>query len=264
MKSGVIAGVLLGVMMLLASWSWAEDAVTGLTPQQLLIQARSMFPREKIQVSGLLGTAEVRGQNERFQAYTLLLNWAGGVPRADCRLYREKGDKMPILRAELSRQDGAPKLVLFGSDGERVEGSRLNAPIGESDLTWMDLMFDFLWWKKVRRVPEEELEAKQIPTRISGRSDCVVLEAEPPVALPGLSAVRLWIDHGTGNLLQTEQLDEAGEPTRQMFVQRVGRENGRWVPREFRIRRLGRSHITRLLVSEVKMASFTSKGEEHD
>lgn len=235
------------------------DVLVGFTPRQMLMQARSMFPRENFVVTGSLVTAEVRGKNEVKRPYTLKLDWADGNPTAECKLFRTEDDVM--LRAEISRKGGAPSLSLYGSDGSGAKNVNLNTPIGESDLTWMDLAFDYLWWDDARELSEYELEAKGISTRVSGRSDCVVLEVKPPRTIPGLSAVRLWLDRGTGNLLQTEQLAESGEAIRQMYVQRIGRENGRWVPREFRVRRLNHPRITRLLVSSIRSEQFTSKDE---
>ncbi len=240
----------------------AEDATEGLSPAQLLAQARAMFPRERIEVTGALVTAKARGLTETERPYALTLDWAGGEPKASCALFRAEGDAEPLLRAELTRAAGAPRLTLIEADGTRTEGVRLNSPVGESDLTWMDLAFDYLWWTDVRRLDEAELEAKGIPTRQNSRA-CVVLEAKPPTPVQGLAAVRLWVDKGSGNLLQTEQLDAQGRTTRQMYVQRLGREEGRWVPREFRVRRLGTERVTKLTVRSIRSASF-STGEGAD
>lgn len=240
----------------------AEDATEGLAPRQILAQARAMFPRERIEVAGALVTAKARGLTETERPYALTLDWAGGEPKATCALFRAPGDKEPLLRAELTRADGAPRLTLIDADGTRTEGVRLNSPVGESDLTWMDLAFDYLWWPDVRRLDEAELEAKRIPTRQNSRA-CVVLEATPPAPVQGLAAVRLWVDKGSGNLLQTEQLDAEGRMTRQMYVQRLGREEGRWVPREFRVRRMGTERVTKLTVRAIRSESF-SAGEGGD
>ncbi len=238
----------------------AKDATEGLTPRQILIQARAMFPQERLTVRGALVTAKARGLEETARPYTLTLDWAGGTPKADCALFREEGEATPILRAELARRDGTPTLALIGADGTRSEGIRLNTPIGESDLTWMDLAFDYLWWPEVRCLDEAELEARAIPSRQNSRA-CVVLEATPPTPIPGLDAVRIWVDRATGNLLQTEQIDARGETLRQMYVQRLGREKGRWVPREFRVRRAGQDRVTKLTVRAIASDSFTTEGD---
>jgi hypothetical protein len=45
-------------------------------------------------------------------------------------------------------------------------------------------------------------------------------------------------------------------------VQRIGREEGRWVPREFRIQRDGMRRVTKLTIASIKASSFAV--EEQD
>lgn len=243
---------------------WAESAIEGLSPLQILLQARMMFPRDRLTIHGRVGTAEQRGQREKLFPYTLNLDWSGSVPIAHCCLYALEGaGEGPLQEAELTRAGGAPKLTLITSDGQRVEQARLNTPIAESDLTWMDLAFDYLWWQDLRALSEAECSEREIPRRVSGRSTAVI-EARPPAPISGLSAVRLWVDEATGNLLQTAQLNEAGAVARLMYVQKIGREEGRWVPREFRVKRTGSSRITRLLVRTIESESFTVEDSAND
>lgn len=254
---------LLTLLLLPLQLLHAESAVEGLNAHQLLIQARMLFPHEQMRVIGTLSTAEARGLNEQGRPYVLDLDWTDGIPRATCQLYRDEGDTDPILNAELIRKNQTPSLTLITPDGTRTPNVRLNTPIGESDLTWMDLAFDYLWWSNVKLLNEETCDTLDIPTRVSGRN-CVVVEAEPPAPVPGLAAVRLWIDRATGNLIQTEQLGEDRRPTRQMFVQRIGREEGRWVPREFRIRRMGLDRVTKLYIDAIHTATFTTGGTDNE
>ena len=258
------AKVLLGcaLALCLAATGWAESAIEGLSAKQILLQARLMFPREQLSILGRVGTAEQRGQREKLFPYALDLDWSGAAPLARCRLYGMEST-VPLQEAELTRVGGEPKLTLITSEGQRVEQARLNTPIAESDLTWMDLAFDYLWWLDLRAVPEAECRQRAIPLRVSGRSTAVI-EARPSEPIAGLSAVRIWVDEATGNLLQTAQLDEAGEVARLMYVQKIGREEGRWVPREFRIKRTGSSRITRLTVSSITSESFSVEDTSHD
>ena len=231
----------------------AENATDGLTPQQLLIQTRNMFPLERMEITGTLETAEARGMNAISRPYTLTLDWSEGNPKATCKLFKD-GESMetPVAHAELMRRNGKPELTLIATDGTRTEGVRLNMPVGESDLTWMDLAFDYLWWPDVRQLAVGESEEGE---RVNGRS-CIVLEVKAPTPVPGLGAVRLWIDKSTGSLMQTQQLNENLKPTRLMWVQRVGREEGRWVPRLFRIRRSGMRRETSLRVKTIRSKGF--------
>lgn len=223
----------------------------------MLIQARSMFPQERIDVVGTLETAEVRGQNAVVRPYALTLDWREGNPEATCKIFRDNDDR-PVQHAQLTRKHGVTSLTLIGSDGTRSENVRLNTPVGDSDLTWMDLTFNYLWWPNARQLSEEELDARNLAARQGGRN-CVVLEVMPPANVTGLHSVLLWIDISTGYLVQTEQTDAQGRAVRRMWVQRIGREEGRWVPREFRIQRDGMRRVTKLIIDTIHATSFSVK-----
>lgn len=233
----------------------------GLAAPAVLALAREIFPRDRIEVEGVLSTAEERGMNPTERPYALELDWDAETPRASVALYAAEGDAEPLLRAEITRRGGRSGVTLRGPDGTVYPGVRLNTPVGESDITWMDLTMDYLWWSDARFLTDDEIGALKLPTRTCGRS-CRIIEAKPPEPVPGCSAVRLWIDEGTGYMLQAEQLNERGVPVRRMWVQRIGREEGRWVPREFRIRVLGFRRVTSLWVRSVRSGDFEAVEEE--
>lgn len=235
----------------------AESAIEGLTPQMMLIQARSMFPQEHIDITGTLETAEVRGQNEIVRPYTLTLDWTDGNPEAICKIYKKLGDA-PVQQARLTRQQGETLLALTSADGTVIENVRLNTPVGDSDLSWVDLTFNYLWWNDVRQLSEDEIAQRNLKTRQGGRN-CVILEVMPPESITGLHSMLLWVDISTGYIVQTEQTDTQGKAIRRQWVQRIGREEGRWVPREFRIQRDGMRRVTKLKISTIRSSSFSVK-----
>lgn len=226
-----------------------------------LAMARGMFPKDHIDVEGILSTAEERGMNPTDRPYKLGLDWDAETPRATVELFAAKGDTEPLLHAEITRRDGKSGVTLTMPDGTVYPGVRLNTPIGESDITWMDLTMDYLWWTDARYLSEDEIAAQDLSARTCGRS-CRIVEAKPPEPVPGCSAVRLWIDEGTGYMLQAEQLSDSGAVLRRLWVQRIGREEGRWVPREFRVRVLGIRRVTSLWVRSVKSDGFEAVEEE--
>lgn len=260
MKHGWKVMALTLLCLLCVGMARAEDFTEGLTPVQMLMQARSMFPMEKMTVQGKLGTAQTRGQRETLYPYVMELDWAGNQPKAVCRLYDSNFPPTVIQTAELTRVLGKPDMTLVASDGTRVEHVALNTPIANTELTWMDLAFDYLWWTDVRRLDDEALEALDLSAREGGRN-CVVLEARPPENVRGLSVVRMWIDRGSGNLLQVQQVSADGASVRTLYVQRIGRENERWVPREFRVSRKGIAKVTKLYVDRIDTATFSTEAE---
>lgn len=255
MKSHLATLLVLG-SLLLGAPLFAASAIDGLSPQMILVQARNMFPKEHIEVTGSLEMAEARGLNETVRPYTLTLDWTMGNPSATCKIFDSDTSEVVLQHAHLTRQQGVTSLTLIDSNGVATNNVRLNTPIADSDLTWVDLTFNYLWWSNAYQLTEEQLEARNLKSREGGRN-CVVLEAFPPEDVSGINSVLLWIDISTGYLVQTEQTDAQGRAVRRMWVQRIGREEGRWVPREFRVQRVGMRRVTKLIIDTIHSSSFS-------
>ncbi len=253
----------LGAIVLLTSVTLraeGEVELRDLPPVAILQIARSMFPQDHIEVNGVLATAEERGMNQKERPYDLILDWDAEEPKAQVVLYLESGSKEVLQRAEVMRREGKAEVTLFNAMDERIPHVPLNTPVGESDITWMDLTLDYLWWQDAKILSEAEIEAAGLSTRTGGRK-CLILEVRPPQPMPGCHAVRLWVDEGTGFMLQADQLSSEQSVLRKMWIQRVGREEGRWIPREFRIKTTGFRRVTSLYVKGITSEAFRATEE---
>lgn len=260
--------------------------IESLSAVEILARARMMFPEESLKVFGELSVERTRGITESAYPYELVLDWSGTLPRAYCTLYQ---GATPILQAEMTRVvdpadisfgprliKGTPRLIFINSDGSRLEQKNLNTPVGESDLTWIDLVFDYLWWEDgARKLASTECDQRDIKPRQLGRH-CVVLEVYPPVATDGIGSILLWVDKSTGFVVQTQYLNEKGGPVRRLWVQRLGRREirdaqgtmeKRWVPTLFSVQRAGerRPRKTHLRIQQLHLANdildFTKEQE---
>ncbi|MEG1479612.1 MAG: outer membrane lipoprotein-sorting protein [Kiritimatiellia bacterium] len=252
--------------LLMTSLLGAENVTEGLSAVQLLEQARGMFPHERIEIDGTLTVAEERGLNTIARPYTLTLDWNGTDPKAVCTLFLEKGSTTVVQRATLTRRGNEKSMVTLMNDkGESVSNVRFNTPVGESDVTWMDLSLDYLWWKNARFLTEAEVRAGDTADHSlgfrCGSRNCLVIEVQPPDPIPGCKAVWLWIDESSGYMVQAAQIGSSGSLQRKMWIQRVGREEGRWVPREFRVKTSAQRRQTSLYVRNVRSESFQSEAE---
>lgn len=271
---GVLLGAVCGVnaaegVLEEATEAVAEVDIDTLSPNEILVRARAMFPQEQFVVEGELSVERTRGIVESAYPYVLRLDWAGSEPTALCSLFLDERRKFVgdcLLQAEMVRtSNGVPSLAFINADGSRHVEKNLNTPVGESDLTWIDLTFDYLWWTKVKKLTDEACELREIKQRQMGRN-CLVLEVYPPVETKGLGSILLWVDRTTGFILQTQYLDERGAPVRRLWVQRLGRENGRWVPRLFSVQRTGerRPRKTHLRIYTIQSENFTVNRVEED
>jgi hypothetical protein len=241
----------------LSAWQgFAEDAfVLPPAPQrgedtrsaaQILADCTRIIPTERLMLKGTLTIRQRRGITLSESPYTLLLDWGATPPNAECMLYDDNGTSL-VERAVLTRPAGqSAKIRLFsGPEMKPLPAPAFTDRIRTTDMTWLDLTLDFLWWKTVR------FDDVSRGTSQNGRESYILL-ATPPEPIPGCSAMRIWIDCQIGCILQAEQLDMDGKPVRKMWVQRVKKMDERWMIRDMEIETLNSGHRTRLYVESAE------------
>ena len=224
-----------------------EEAVAeeNLTAAQTLEACTRLIPTEALLLKGSLTVRKLRGIVLMEQPFKLLMDWGAKTPTAEVLLLDKNGETL-VERAMLSRPAGQPaQISLFeGPEQKPVESPSYAGRVRGTDMTWMDLTLDFLWWKDVRFDDKPRGDSR------NGR-DCDILVAVPPWPIPGCSAVRIWVDRQLRCLMQVEQLGPQGNAVRKMWVQRVKKMDDRWMIRDMEIETLSSGHRTRLFVDEV-------------
>ena len=235
---------------------WAQEAIElpetpvdveaeNRTAEQILKDCTRVIPTEPVLLRGSMTVKKGRTTVLSEHAFTLMMEWGAKVPTAECLLMDATGSNL-LERAKLSRPEGKPatiKLVAYqGKEVKDLGSPSYTARIRGTDMTWLDLTLDFLWWKDVR--------FDDVPRGKSwlGR-DCHILLVSPPQPIPGCSAVRIWVDAKLCCVMQAEQLDPQGKPVRKMWVQRVKKMlDDRWMIREMEIETLNSGHRTSLFI----------------
>ncbi len=234
--------ILLPCFCLLAQvWctSGADLGAPAPSAAELLQTAVAILPREPLGLKGTLTVRRQRGQVLGEYRFVMQLDWGNATPRATYEVQDAFG--RTLERLTVTRAGGRAELALEQGDPlADAPPPSLAARVGGSDVTWLDLTLDFLWWTSARIEGQE---------RLKGR-DCDVLVVAPPEPIPGCSAVRLWIDRQAGFLLQAEQLDPQGAPSRRMWVRSIKEIRERWIIRDMEIETLKSDHRTRLHVED--------------
>lgn len=218
-----------------------EQAPSPLSGAGLLARALEVLPREKIGMRGTLTVRRQRGKVLAEKNFTMWLDYGTDAPSATYEISDSFGRVEDRLVLRRSRGDAAARISLErGDPPEPAEAPALNARVGGTDLTWMDLTLDFLWWTDAKYEGEDSVKGR----------DCLVVVAAPPEPIPGCVAVRLWLDKEVGFVMRAEQLDPQGEPSRRMWVQSVRQVRGRWIIGTMEIESLNGDHRTRLKVED--------------
>ena len=247
MKKLVLLAVLLPASMALTLRAQTPDAAQpppsppeARTAAEMLAACVATLPREPLELTGTLTVRKQRGIVVSEHPYRLHLDWGATPQRVQCDLLDAQGKTQQCLR--IIRRDGIPDLELrSGPTLEKQPMPALSARVLDTDMSWLDLTLDFLWWKDVR---------------LEGTGDvlnrtCDILLAKPPAPIPNCSGVRIWLLRENGFLMRAEQLDAGGKPLRRMSVRDVKKFKDRWFINELDVEAEKSDFRTRLLVNNV-------------
>lgn len=207
---------------------------------------RGMIPMGDVRLDGSLVMRNRRGIVSREFGYRMSMHRETGRSAMEIAL-SPRGETNVLAVASVSRADAARPA--FGL----VEGGKPSAAtpsmldrVMETDVTWLDLTFDFLWW------PQAKFEADREGETVHGQN-CLVVFATPPAPIEGLSGVRLWVDRKTGCMLQAEQVDGSGKPIRRMWGARIKKFGERWMASVIEVETLGSRHRTKIVVDGLEV-----------
>lgn len=210
----------------------------------VLRTCRAMLPVRPVEVKGSLILRSRKGIVTSEHDYKLVMRRSAEVALLTVRL-SPRGETNEIASVTISRRAASKPDIRLMQNGETVTiGSPLERVL-KTDVTWLDLTFDFLWWTNA------EYEADREGESIHGQK-CMVILVKPPTKIDGLSAVRLWVDKKTGCLMQAEQVGDDGKPIRRLWGTRVKKMDGKWMVSVLEVETLGSRHRTKITVDDLR------------
>ena len=261
MKGERLRWVVLAVSLSAFAWGDAVDdtAVQSFAKQppkltlessavDVLKSCREMLPTKPVELKGSLILRNRKGIVAREYDYALVMHRSPDISLMTVRLM-PRGETNLLATVTVSRRGGqTPTIRLSKADAPREEVvPSLLERVLETDVTWLDLTFDFLWWTDAAYEAEREGES------VHGQK-CSVILVKPPAEIPGLAGVRLWADRKTGCLMQAEQLDGKMKPMRRLWGTRVKKFDGeRWMVSVLEVETLGSRHRTKITVDDVNV-----------
>ena len=230
-----------------------EVARSAKTPPRLTLQAsaadvliacREMLPMRPIKLTGALILRNRKGIVQKECDYSLVMRRGQEATRLSIQLFARHATN-ELASVEISRRGKArPDIRLVSGGADQKIGSPLDR-VMDTDVTWLDLTFDFLWWTDAAYEAEREGET------VHGQT-CMVILVRPPEKIAGLEAVRLWADKKTGCLMQAEQLAEGMKPLRRLWGTRVKKFGERWMVSVLEVETLGSRHRTKITVETLQ------------
>jgi len=231
----------------LASAAGAAPLLTGASnASEILSTCRAMLPVRPTELTGALILRNRKGIVASEHDYRLVMRRSAEIALLTVVL-TPRGETNEVASVTISRRGDARPTINFRKAGA-VAAVDVESPLArvlETDVTWLDLTMDFLWWKNPYFEAEREGES------VHGQ-DCSVILVKPDHPIKGLSAVRLWVDKKTGCLMQAEQVGEDGKPIRRLWGTRVKKLDGRWFVSVLEVETLGTRHRTKITVDGMR------------
>ncbi len=199
------------------------DPVDSLPPAEELMQrVRDTFALEPWRVRADLVCRDADDVIRRAYGVELSLDGAARPPQAVLVLRDAFGGDIATLR--VSRPPGQPpKMMLMEARGKSMREIDPGELAVDTNLTWSDLILDFLWWEGGRTRGYE----------IKKGRECHLVEIPGPAGAR-YTRIRLWLDVRESALLHAEAYVDR-RLVRRLSVKSLQKVGGRWTIQDIEI-----------------------------
>ncbi len=244
------ACVLLSVVVL------ADVSEVHPSADQLLHDVVARLPIDPIHVSGKLLVRRRRGVPVASLDFELDAHWGDTPARATYHIRDAFGRSLEEL--SVTHGESTSYQYATGDPLQKTDLPDLSGAIQETDLSWIDLTFAYLWWPGGKIVGEESIRSfdcyiLDIPAPQSQKVADGGPKAESEGASP-YASVRLWISKKAHMMLQAEGYDANGKILRRLWVRNFKKIADQWMIKEMEVQRYPEVHRTKLRVTEVETA----------
>lgn len=211
------------------------------TATGLLAACVATLPHEPLELAGVISVRKQRGIIVAEHPFRLKLDWGASPSRVRCDLLDDAGavqERFTITRPKVGPADLELRI---GPEQALQPMPALSTPVCGTDMTWLDLSLDFLWWTDARLDGQESVLDHT----------CDVVVVKPPRPIPDCAAVRLYLESKMRCLMRAEEVDAQGRALRKMSVRSVKKFKDRWLIGEMEVETVGGSYRTRLRVDDV-------------
>lgn len=209
----------------------------------LMEQVRLSMPHVPLDMEAQIRVLDPNGKPvSKLQAHVV---WTPRKTGRDVQYDLLGPDGEPAERMEVSLSDlGSAFSYQAGAPLQAAPLPDLFAPVGGSDINWMELSFSFFFWPGPRIVGEE---------RVAGRWDCKIVEIPCPADLGGgWSHIRLWVVPAYSAVIRGEAWKD-GRAIKRFDVDSIRRLRKVYMIGDMTVRDLDRGSRSLLKVGKMKM-----------
>lgn len=232
--------------------SAAEDGSQAAS-NGILAQVRARLPREPLALVGELQLRKKKGIIIRTLQVEAFLDLASDPSVARYTILDAVGRKLEQLTVTRP-SDGDPRYEYErGFPLEPAQTPDLSSTIRDTDISWTDLTFRYLWWSGAEETGEDQVLGQP----------CLVVDVPAPAGegdeTPGRYArVRLWIHRSLHVVMRAEGYAEDGRILRQLWVKSLKKIDDRWMIKDMEVASYPLAHRTRFRIRDVSGLSHES------
>jgi len=220
--------------------------------EHLLDLARARLPREAVVVTGELQVRKQKGIVVRKMGVELSMDLGSDPASARCTVSDAFGRHLEQLSVTRSSRGKSRFEYSSGDPLSPAPVPDLYEPLQETDISWMDLTFSFLWWPGGTTLRAETLKGRP----------CYVVEIAAPAGTDGAgfsySNVLLWIDEQLQVVLRAEGYDRDKRLVRRLWIKSLKKIDDKWMIKDMEVASFPSDHRTRFRVHDVNLS------EHHD
>lgn len=234
----------------------ADFPRSSLSAEQLIRDVIIQLPQERLDIDGDISVLKWGSGVQSKLKFNTILDLTAEPSFAQYTISDTFGRKLEQLT--ITRQTGTKPEFSYASGDPLVlrPTPNLSRKIRNTDITWLDLTMDFLWW-----IPEPEVTTDSVRSR-----DCYVIKVKRPATDDTEynnkkekynihNAARLWIDKKAHVLMQAEAINSDNKAIRRLWVKSIKKINNRWMIKDMEVAGSSADTRTRLTVRNVKLAN---------
>ncbi len=206
------------------------DSLAFIRGTEILAECVSCMPSERMEMDGRLTLRRRYGiEIKELDFYAQVDLSQDGGDAASFYEFRNLDGEL-VERVEFDSKKGLVRT--YGAGGktplmsERIQGS---------DVTWLDVTFDYLRWGRAVFIGSDKVKGRE----------CDMIDVFPPSGTVGFEKVRLWADHSQRVVMKAAQY-AGGKQVRTMWVRAVQKLDDKWVLRDLEVETIGSGHRTRI------------------
>jgi hypothetical protein len=251
--------------VLVAGLAWFAVAAEPDAPEpdarQILANVVAQLPREPITLTGQITVTRRRGAEEGHLRFAMFLDLRANPALARYTIRDAFGTDLEELTVLRPPGEAARYEFRSGNPLKPAAMPDMGMTIRETDLSWMDITLQFLWWDGVKRVGRDVVKGRGCHV-----VDVVAPEgAEPGAARPGQAApvrVRLWIDEQVPMMLRAEAYDAGGKLVRSLWVKSFKRIRNRWMIKEMEVQAEPAKRRTHFMIDDLQEGAAPAPADE--